>query len=97
MKKGAIIQVLSLVLLSSIIIGVVEQCTPTAKEVVISSNIREDIKAEEEEVDFLKRKAKEYLNQSNFEEAKALYDAKKGTMGAQAALKDENWKASALG
>lgn len=30
-------------------------------------------------------------------EAKALYDAKKGTMGAQAALKDENWKASALG
>mgnify|MGYP003293013005 FL=1 len=30
-------------------------------------------------------------------EAKALYDAKKGTMGAQAALKDENWKASVLG
>ena len=74
MKKTAIIQVLSLVLLSSIIIAAVEQYTPTSKEVVISSNIREDIKAEEEEVDFLKRKAKEYLKQSNFEEAKALYE-----------------------
>ena len=74
MKKRTIIQVLSLVLLGSIIIGAVEQYTPTAKEVVISSNIRKDIKAEEEEVDFLKRKAKEYLKQSNFEEAKALYE-----------------------
>ena len=74
MKKRTIIQVLSLVLLGSIIIGAVEQYTPTAKEVVISSNIRKDIKAEEEEVDFLKRKAQEYLKQSNFEEAKALYE-----------------------
>lgn len=74
MKKRTIIQVLSLVLLGSIIIGAVEQYTPTAKEVVISSNIRKDIKAEEEEVDFFKRKAKEYLKQSNFEEAKALYE-----------------------
>lgn len=59
MKKRAIIQVISVILLGYLAIGSLEEVIPTAKEVVISENVREDIKAEEEEVYVLKRKANE--------------------------------------
>ena len=42
------------------------------------------------------RGTKNYMKEAE-KKAKALYDAKKATMGAQAALEDANWKASALG
>lgn len=48
-------------------------CTSKEKEVIISNDIKEDIKVEEEEIKTLKDKAKEYLEDNNFQEAKNLY------------------------
>lgn len=93
MKKRAIISIVSLVLVVGVAGILLDQCTPTAKEVVISENVREDIKEEEEEIDVLKRKASEYLEQNNFDEAKRLYDKvilmDKGNKDLYIEIKDE--------
>ncbi|WP_133015418.1 Ig-like domain-containing protein [Clostridium cuniculi] len=74
MKKRAIVSIISLVLIGSVAGILLDQCKPIAKEVVISENVRDDIKAEEEEVEVLKKKASEYLKENNFDEAKKLYE-----------------------
>lgn len=93
MKKSAIMSIVSLFLIGGIFSILLNQCTPEAKEVVISENVREDIKAEEEEVDVLKRKASEYLKENNFDEAKSLYEKAilmdKGNKDLYIEIKDE--------
>lgn len=74
MKKRVIVSIISLVLIGSVASILLDQCTPIAKEVVISEDVRDDIKAEEEEVEVLKKKASEYLKENNFDEAKKLYE-----------------------
>lgn len=74
MKKRAIVSIISLVLIGSVAGILLDQCKPIAKEIVISENVRDDIKAEEEEVEVLKKKASEYLKENNFDEAKKLYE-----------------------
>ena len=61
--------VLSCCLLTLMLAG----CNSKEKEVIISNDIKEDIKVEEEEIKTLKDKAKEYLEVDNFQEAKNLY------------------------
>lgn len=93
MKKKAIISIVSLFLVVGVAGILLDQCTPTAKEVVISENVREDIKAEEEEVEVLKRKASEYLKENKFDEAKSLYEKAilmdKGNKDLYIEIKDE--------
>ncbi|WP_195986889.1 tetratricopeptide repeat protein [Clostridium sp. D53t1_180928_C8] len=100
MKKRAIIQVISVILLGYLAIGSLEEVIPTAKEVVISENVREDIKAEEEEVYVLKRKANEYLEQNSFDDAKSLYEKAilmdKGNKDLYIEIKDEYIKYNRL-
>lgn len=79
MNRKPIKVVLSVALSVCLLILILGGCNSTAKvetkekEIIISSDIKEDIKNEEEEAKTLKYKAKEYLQNSNFEEAKNLY------------------------
>lgn len=93
MRKKSIIQILSLFLFGCLTMGMLVGCTKEEKEIVISDDIREDIKAEEDEVEVLKSKANEYLEQSNFKEAKSLYEKAilmdKGNKDLYIEIKDE--------
>lgn len=74
MKKKGIIISISLVLIACLTNGAIIKCGEKDREIIITENIREDIKAEEEEVEVLKKKAIEYLNQGNFSEVKEIYN-----------------------
>lgn len=74
MKKGKIVACLAVVLTMSLTTCILVEGREKNKEIIITEDIREDIKAEEEEVEVLKNKATEYLSKNNFAEAKSIYE-----------------------
>lgn len=99
MNRKAIKVFLSAAVSVCLLILILEGCNSTTKaekkekEIIISSDIKEDIKNEEEEAKTLKYKAKEYLQNRNFEEAKNLYQKvismDKGNKDLYLEIKDE--------
>lgn len=100
MKRGKIIACLSVGLTISLTTCILVQGREKNKEILISENIREDIKAEEEEVKVLKDKATEYLKNNNFVEAKSIYEKAilidKGNKDLYLEIKDEYLKMDRL-
>lgn len=93
MLKNSATRYLSVFLISFLLIPVLSGCDSKEKEIVISNDIREDIKVEEKEIETLKYKAQRYLEEENFQEAKNLYDKvilmDKGNKELYLEIKDE--------
>lgn len=93
MLKSSATRYLSVFLISLLLIPVLSGCDSKEKEIVISNDIREDIKVEEKEIETLKYKAQKYLEEDNFQEAKNLYDKvilmDKGNKELYLEIKDE--------